>query len=167
MEIQNETVYDSDDLRALMDYAQVIGFKLREAAATKMWGEIYKLDTCPQIEPTMPPDLVRVAYRSRKPAERNVVKNGLSKNYVRITGKVCEGNIKFLIVRPTQLPLTAMEVIALAAADKDQRKLGRVVKIELLAQVLHVLQYVPRAWDAVIAVVDTAPDIHYGHKVSR
>jgi hypothetical protein len=147
MEILNETVYDSGDLERFLVWVGDVCF---EAQKGRKWG---------YDEPRPLPEKLRIGYYNQTDREDGEVR------WSSLTGGWRVKVKRLGIVRPTKLPLVAMEVIARAAGDKDQRTLPREVMLCLAQRAADALGYSYR--NDPDDLIDRAPVIRYDHKADR
>lgn len=170
LKILNETVYDSDDIRNLLFWLRDTGAPLANAA-WKAQHELYEHNRA-QRDPTYmrrpfsdyPPhplgwEALRVGYYAGGKHDDDSPKwVSWSHPY----GKAP----RLGIVKHTKLPLVPMEVIAHAAADKDQRTLPRETFVDLIRELMGVMGY-GIVEDAAETLADEAPRIRYAFKVDK
>lgn len=126
MEILNETVYDTGDLLAFIFWVRDKTYEwecARRLADWKRYGRAQGQTYTPPHLPQMPGESLRIGYYS-KPKRKDEKDRWSS----RIRGRLG-------IVRPEQLPLVAMQIVALSAADKDERSIPDEVKLCLAKRV--------------------------------
>jgi hypothetical protein len=132
MEILNETVYDSNDLHKVIVYAR--DWAHRSALDWHRTRPIYAgVPPSPPPQPKPLPAKIRFGYYAGKKNTGGSGGDSMSYVYRSGTGYRSSGQVARIgIVRPTDLPLEAMEVVALAAADKSKRTLPNVVMHQLV-----------------------------------
>lgn len=171
LKILNETVYDSDDIRNLLFWIRDKGGPLenqrRKESHDLLQSERAKRDKSYILRPFTPwapSDItwgsLRVGYYGGGKHDDDSTKwTSWSHPY----GKTP----RLGIVKHTKLPLVPMEVIAHAAADKDQRTLPKEVFADLIYELCVVLGYRLVANEFVETFVDEAPKVRYAFTVDR
>lgn len=163
MEILNETVYDSGDIERFMLWVSETthahlkaDFERRKQEAAKRNGTFY--GRCTVLKAL--PEKIRLGYYTQKPTkDGDIYWSSCSGGYRKVT--------RIGIVRPAKLDLCAMEVIARAVADKDQRVLPATVTTCLARRIGQMLYGWAARWIPWKDLVDQAPTVRYGHKVDR
>jgi hypothetical protein len=179
MEVLNETVYDSDDLEKVVLHAQKKAYE-RAVAHAIQYNAQQTSASYRQAVPNAPqplPNQVRFGYYNN-PKGDDTGGSGPQQDatvdvlYVSSRGRrYGRGGIcRIGIAPPTKLPLNAMQVLALAASDKEQRTLPRQVLGDLVIVLMRTLfhGYAARTdeqeekW-----LLNGCPPVRYGFKPDR
>lgn len=180
LKILNETVYDTDDLEQVVLHTQRKAFE-RAVQNAKNYnanrattGSGYP----PTPVPTAPdplPEQIRFGYYNNPKGEDHQPKGRqqiatVDVCYVSSRGRYWRRGDVFRIgiAPPTKLPLNAMQVIALAASDKDQRTLPNQVLVDLVVVLMRALfrgcasREEDEAW-----LLTGCPTVRYGFQTDR
>jgi hypothetical protein len=124
MKIMNETVYDSDDLMWVIEHAQEKAYE-QSIALHAQHGR----GSTPPAKPPLP-ETIRFGYYSAP----GVKKGSTELSYVSHRGGGYRSSKirRIGLVRPTDLPLVAMEIVARAASDRSKRTLPAAVMVDLV-----------------------------------
>jgi hypothetical protein len=161
MKILNETVFDSDDICAIVIWARDVAHKIRCERSLKNWHQ-YNKGRTPYTQPTprQLPETLRIGYYSVPKLQADE-----EPRWASITGKY-NATKRIGIARPTKFPLVAMEIIALAASDKDQRIVPGAVMDFLLGRLLTMFG-IYQVKDEIGKYVADMPQIRYDHKPNK
>lgn len=173
MEILNETVYDAGDLEKVMLHAQKKAYD-RAVAQAIQYNAKQTSPSFHQRVPTGPvplPNQIRFGYYNNPP--KGEAKEKVDVCYVSSRGGGYgrrNGAIRIGLTPPTKLPLPEMQIIALAAADKDQRTLPNEVLLDLVIVLMRTLfhGYASKSdEDEAARLLNGCPPVRYGFKPDR
>jgi hypothetical protein len=173
MEILNETVYDSGDLEKVMLHAQKKAFERSVAEAIK-YNAAQTASSFRQRVPNAPvplPNQIRFGYYNNP--SKDEAKEKVDVCYVSSRGGGYRHNgkaVRIGMTPPTKLPLPEMQIIALAAADKDQRTLPNKVILDLVIVLMRVVFRVYARIDDEQEekwLLNGCPPVRYGFKADR
>lgn len=166
MQILNETVYYTDDLRAVIEHVQERTFARRVANAQDQKRRYPQNKIAVPTQPPALPEAIRFGYYNN-PKEKHKGAKGVSVSYVsRQGGRYWnENTIRIGIAPLDKLPLTAMQVIARAATEDDRvRSLPREVLTDLAYTLMAALftEHLPRNDENTAWLLKGCPDVRYG-----
>jgi len=128
MEILNETVYDTGDLVAFITKLRDLAHRWNSAESLSNWQRYGQKNGTPYRPPVpkLLPETLRIGYYS-KPTLKD-------EKEVRWTSYT---RFRIGIIRPEAMPFVAMQIIALSAAEKDERYVADEVRACLAARLLR------------------------------
>lgn len=171
LKILNETVYDSDDVRTLLFWVREKGYPLetqrRKESHDSYQIELRRKNPTHVVKPFNPWPIrdtpweeIRLGYYGGgKHRDDSPKWTSWSSPYNKTP--------RLGIVKHTKLPLVPMEVIAHAAADKDQRTLPPEVHKDLIKLFCELWGYRSVADEFAETHADEAPKVRYAFKADK